>query len=196
MWDERYGQPGYVYGTEPNDFLVEVAERIPAGPVLSLAEGEGRNAVFLASRGHDVLGVDSSRVGLQKAQALARERGVAVRTELADLAEYAIEPGAWAGIVSIFCHLPPAVRARVHAAAVAGLRPGGAFVLEAYRKEQLGRGTGGPPVLELLYDLDEVRAELAGLELVHAEALVRDVREGGYHSGEGAVIQIVGIKPA
>lgn len=196
MWDERYGQPGYVYGTDPNEFLAAVADRIPPGPVLSLAEGEGRNAVFLAGRGHDVLGVDSSRVGLQKAQALARERGVAVRTELADLSDYAIQPGAWAGIVSIFCHLPSAVRARVHAAAVAGLRPGGAFVLEAYRKEQLGRGTGGPPVADLLYALDEVRAELAGLELVHAEALVRDVREGRFHTGEGAVIQIVGVKQA
>lgn len=191
-WDARYSEPGYAYGTEPNDFLREVAGRIPPGPVLCVAEGEGRNAVWLAGRGHDVVAVDNSGVGLAKAARLAASRGVTVRTIVADLAEFAIEPGAWAGIVAIFAHLPPPVRARLHRAAVAGLRPGGAFVLEAYTPRQLEFGTGGPPALELLMSLTDLRAELAGLELVIAREVERDVVEGRYHTGRAAVVQVLG----
>ena len=114
MWDERFSEPGFAYGTEPNDFLASVADRIPMGRVLSLAEGEGRNAVFLAGLGYEVTAVDSSRVGLAKAEGLAAERGVTIATVNADLADFEIEPGVWQGIISIFCHLPPVVRAAVH----------------------------------------------------------------------------------
>lgn len=92
--------------------------------MLCLAEGEGRNGVFLASRGHAVTAVDGSAVGLEKARALAAERQVSLRTVHSDSADYAIEPGAWAGIVSIWCHLPAALRVPVHRGVVAGLRPG------------------------------------------------------------------------
>lgn len=139
LWNERYSQPDYVYGTEPNEFLASVADRIPPGPVLTLAEGEGRNGLFLASRGHDVTAVDQSEVGLAKARRLAEERGLSIRTQQADLADFAIEPGAWAGIVSIFCHLPKSIRVPLHAAVVEGLRPGGVFILEAYTPKQFGR---------------------------------------------------------
>jgi SAM-dependent methyltransferase len=124
-WDERYSQPGFAYGTEPNDFLASVADRIPAGPVLTLGEGEGRNAVFLAGLGHEVVAVDQSEVGLAKTRQQANERGVPVQTVEADLRDYPIEPGAWAGIVSIFCHLPRSIRVPLHAAVVRGLQPGG-----------------------------------------------------------------------
>src|SRR4051812_40107727 len=97
-WDERYSGPEFAYGTEPNDFLAAVADRIPPGPVLMLGEGEGRNAVFLAGLGYEVVAVDQSEAGLAKARRLADERGVRVRTRRADLRDYPIEPGAWAGI--------------------------------------------------------------------------------------------------
>jgi SAM-dependent methyltransferase len=146
-WDERYSQPGFAYGTEPNDFLESVANRLPPGPVLTLGEGEGRNAVFLAGLGHEVVAVDQSEVGLAKTRRRAEERGVRVQTQQADLSNYPIQPGAWAGIVSIFCHLPPSIRVPLHAAVVRGLRPGGVFILEAYTPRQYGRGTGArrPP---------------------------------------------------
>ncbi len=194
MWDERYSEPGYVYGKEPNEFLVSVASRIPAGPVLSLAEGEGRNAVYLAGRGHSVRAVDSSRVGLAKAMQLAAEREVLLETTCADLSDYGIEPGAWSGIVSIFCHLPAPLRQRVHAAAVAGLRPGGALVLEAYRQAQLEHGAGGPRTLDRLYDLQSLQQEFRELDLVHAVETERVIVEGRYHTGLGAVVQILGFK--
>lgn len=191
MWDERYSEPGYAYGSDPNDFLASVADRIPMGPVLCLAEGEGRNAVFLAGRGFAVTAVDGSAVGLEKARALAAERQVAIRTVHADLADYVIEPGAWAGIVSIWCHLPAPLRERVHQSAAAGLRPGGVLVLEAYTPAQLAHGTGGPKVPELLYDLELLKRDFAGLELGHAVELERDIHEGKYHAGKSAVVQLV-----
>jgi len=195
MWDQRYGEEEYAYGTAPNDFLASMAGRIPEGPVLCLAEGQGRNAVFLAKRGHAVTAVDQSRVGLERARALAAERGVRVEVVVADLADFEIEPGAWAGIVSIYCHLPTALRTKVHAAVTRGLQPGGMLVLEAYTPRQLDHRTGGPPVLELLYEPEELRAELAGLELEHFAEIEREVHEGRYHHGRGAVLQVLGHKP-
>lgn len=194
-WNQRYAKPGYAYGTEPNGFLVSVAARIPKGRVLSLGEGEGRNAVHLAGLGYDVTAVDVSDVGLEKATRLATDQGVALSTVVSDLATYQIEPGAWDGIVSIFCHLPRPLRQQVHAAAVSGLRPGGAIVLEAYTPRQLDFGTGGPPVRELLVSLTELRRELGALELVIARETERDVVEGRCHHGRSAVVQIVGMKP-
>jgi len=195
MWDQRYGAPGYAYGTAPNDFLVAVAGQIPPGRVLSLGEGEGRNAVFLAARGHDVVAVDQSEVGLAKARRLAAERGVRIETICADLASFAIQPNAWAGIVSVFCHLPKSLRPSLHAAVVRGLQPGGVFILEAYTQRQLGRGTGGPSVPELLLSLAELQADLQGLDLVHAVEREREIHEGSHHHGMGAVVQIVARRP-
>ncbi len=196
MWDERYSQPGFAYGTERNEFLASAAGRIPVGPVLSLGEGEGRNAAFLAGLGHRVVAVDQSEVGLAKAKKLAADRGLVIETVCADLSEYAIEPGAWAGTVSVFCHLPRQIRRPLYAAAVRGLRPGGVFVLEAYTPQQIGRGTGGPKDPDMLPTLAELTEELAGLEFVHARELDREVREGAYHTGVASVVQIIGVRAA
>jgi len=190
-WDARYAEPGWAFGTEPNDFLREQAHHIPRGRVLCLAEGEGRNAVWLAGQGYDVTGVDLARAGLEKAQRLAKQRGVSITTTCADLATLAIEPGAWQGIVSIFAHVLPEVRRRVHAAAVAGLAPGGVFLLEAYRPEQVGRGTGGPPDDERMLNLDRLQPELGALEWLLARELDRDVLEGHRHTGRASVVQLV-----
>ena len=191
FWERRYAEPAYAYGTEPNGFLVEVADRIPPGPVLCLAEGEGRNAVWLAGRGHAVTAVDASAAGLAKAAALARTRAVRIETIAADLASFTIEPGAWSGIVAIFAHLPPQLRRSVHRAAAQGLAPGGVFVLEAFTPRQLALGTGGPQKPELLYTLDELREDLAGLELEIGREIERDVVEGRYHTGRAAVVQVL-----
>lgn len=195
MWDQRYSAEGYVYGTEPNGFLVSKAELLPAGRILCLGEGEGRNAVWLAEQGHEVTAVDASGVGLHKARALAAGRGVRITTVQADLAHFAIEPGVWDGIVSIFCHLPPALRAEVHRRCVAGLRPGGILLLEAYTPRQVGRGTGGPPTAELMMDAESLRLELAGLELLELAETEREIHEGTLHNGVGAVVQLVARRP-
>ena len=124
FWNERFGSEEYAYGREANEFVVAQAARIPRGRVLCLAEGEGRNAVFLAGLGHEVTAVDLSTEGLRKTERLAKERDVTVTTVHADLATYEPEEGAFTGIVSVWAHLPPAVRARVHGWVTRALRPG------------------------------------------------------------------------
>jgi hypothetical protein len=114
---------------------------------------------------------------------------------IADLADYRIEPGAWDTIISTFCHVPPDLRRRLHRAVVAGLKEGGTFLLEAYTPRQLEFGTGGPPSSELLMELETLREELEGLEILHGEELVRDLVEGTRHTGPGAVVQILARKP-
>lgn len=194
-WNERYSEPGFVYGTTPNDFLLSVVDRIPQGKVLMLAEGEGRNAVCLASRGYQVTAVDGSDIGLQKAEKLATERGVKITTIVADLAAFEIQPGEWDGIISCYCHVPSAIRVPLHHSVVKGLKPGGVFVLEAFSEEQLSKDTGGPKSLDLLMKLKELKQELAGLEFIHAVTVDRDVREGSRHTGFASVVQLLCIKP-
>lgn len=194
-WDERYAEAEYAYGTAANAFLAAVACRIPDGPVLCLAEGQGRNAAFLAALGHPVTAVDQSAVGLERARELAERRGVRITCVQADLADYEIEPGAWAGIVSIWFHVPAPLRARVYRNAVTGLRPGGVLVVEAYTPRQLTFRTGGPRVAELLVPRSALEDELEGLEFVLSQDAEREVVEGRYHHGVAAVVQVVARKP-
>lgn len=196
FWDQRYTESGWAYGTAPNDFLEAEASRIPPGAVLCLAEGEGRNAVFLAGRGHGVEAVDQSSAGLAKTRLLAAEHGVEVQTTQADLASFDLGQACWQGIVSIFVHLPSPLRRRVHAAAVAALAPGGVLIFEAYAPAQLTLGTGGPRETDRLCPLAALAEDFSGLELLVAREVRREIQEGKYHRGTGAVIQIVGRKPA
>lgn len=196
MWNERYAADDYAYGKEPNDFLRRTADDIVPGPVLCLGEGEGRNAVWLAQLGFSVTAVDQSEVGLAKAQRLAEERGVSITTVQADLADYEIEPGYWGAIVSIFCHLPESIRRTVHRRVVAGLKPGGTLIFEAFHPEQAERTNGGPSDPALMPLLDELRDDFAGLNLQLMDDFERPLQEGVYHSGEGHVIEILGFKPA
>ena len=191
FWNDRYAVAGHVYGEAPNAFVAEVAPQIPAGPVLCLAEGEGRNAVHLATLGHRVTAVDQSEVGMAKAHRLAAARGVAIQTVVANLENYSIAPNFWSGMIATFAHLPPALRRRVHREVVAGLPSGGVFIFEADTPPQLACGTGGPKSPELLMTLAGLREELSGLEFLIARELERDVVEGNGHTGRGAVVQIL-----
>lgn len=195
MWDQRYAGADYFYGAEPNDFLADVANRINGNAVLCLADGEGRNGVFLAQQGLQVTSVDSSPTATRKAEALAAQRGVAITAVTADLTDYAIGADRWDAVVSIFCHLPPALRRQVHTDIVTGLRRGGVLILEAYAPAQLNYGTGGPPTAEMMMTLDQLRCELPGLRFDHARQTVRDVLEGQGHTGPGAVVQLFATKP-
>ncbi len=194
-WDERYAEPGFAYGTAPNDFLAQNLGRLPAGgEVLSLAEGEGRNAVFLAQRGFRIIAVDGSAVGLEKARQLAAQSGVEIETITSDLAAFDLGENRWDGIVSIWCHVPSALRARLHPAIVTALRPGGVLLLESYTPKQLEYKTGGPPTADLLTTRTELERNLRGLEFVSCEEKTREVHEGKYHNGMSAVVQLIARK--
>ncbi|MEN9372998.1 MAG: hypothetical protein RIR79_550 [Pseudomonadota bacterium] len=195
MWDERYRSKEYAYGTEPNQFLKQNFHHLPKGRILSLAEGEGRNAVFLAQQGYSVTAVDTSIVGLHKAQKWAEANGVTVNWVHADLADYDFGNHEWDGIVSIFCPLLPAVRKKMYDRLQLGLKQGGIFLLEAYTPEQLRYGTGGGHSVDFMQSKKMVRTELHSLTFQHLVELERNVIEGIYHTGLGSVVQAVAIKP-
>ncbi|WP_019673835.1 class I SAM-dependent methyltransferase [Psychrobacter lutiphocae] len=198
MWNERYNEEEFIYGTKANDFLQQVYQHIPAkGHVLCLAEGEGRNAVFLAKQGYEVTAVDMSEVGLTKAKKLAEERGVHITTQVADLTEYDFGTKKWDGIISIWAHMPKPARERVHQQVVTSLKPNGVFILEAYTVEQPKMdGIGGPPASkpEVFMSLAGLRQELSGLEETIGVEKQRDVQEGKMHQGLSAVVQFVAVK--
>lgn len=192
FWNRRYAAAEFAYGTAPNDFLVEVSARFAAGgAVLCLADGEGRNGVWLARQGFAVSAIDIAERGLDKAQALARRHGVSIETRAADLAACDLGLATWDAIVSIFLHLPPGVRRELHRRCVLALKPGGVLAFEAYGPGQLGRGTGGPPEAELLPALAELEQDFPGCATLHRFAGLREVREGSLHNGLGEVVQIV-----
>lgn len=194
FWDERYRGEAYAYGREPNTFLRDQAHRITRGRVLCLAEGEGRNAVFLAGLGHEVTAVDFSVEGLRKAERLAREQHVKLTTVQADLATYEPELDAFTGVVAIFAHLPPAVRKHVHGWVPRALRPGGVFVLEAYTPAQLAFNTGGPRDAAMLMTLEGLKEELAPLTIAVGREVEREIHEGAFHGGPSATVQIVAVR--
>lgn len=200
MWDQRYSEEGFAYGTAANDFLKSEYHRIPeGGRVLCLAEGEGRNAVFLARQGYAVTAVDQSSVGLLKAERLAIENGVEISTIVTDLGDY--DPGneTWDGIVSIAAHIPPLLRKQLHARVVSALKKNGVFILEAYTERHLDmEGVGGPPPSqkELFMSLAQLKVELDGLEFIIGNEVERHISEGKYHQGKSAVVQVVARKTA
>lgn len=198
MWNERYSEAEYLFGTEPNDFLKETFSKIPAGGrVLCLAEGEGRNAVFLAEQGYQVTAMDLSDVGLNKALQLAGHRGVEITTQVADLASYQFGEEEWDGIVSIWVHMPTEVRRYVHAQIVPALKQNGMFIIEAYTEQQLTMdAVGGPPATqkERFGSLETLQTELVELGEIMCLEAQRMVSEGKGHQGLSAVVQFVGRK--
>jgi SAM-dependent methyltransferase len=200
MWDERYSEEGYAYGAGPNTFLrdtiVSNAIDLSKGAkCLMLAEGQGRNGVFMAEAGYAVTGVDISQMGLNKAAQLAKSRNVKIQTVLADLAEYDLGNEQWDCIVGIFCHLPPPIRERILTLIPKALRPGGYVVFEAYTPAQIQYKTGGPPDASLMYSREIFEKAFAGkLKIERNEELERDVVEGKYHTGKAAVVQLIARK--
>ncbi len=194
MWDERYSTEEYAYGKNPNDFLKANYKAIPKGKVLCLAEGEGRNAVFLARQGYTVTAVDASQVGLSKANKLAEEHGVSIELIHADLADFDPGDSEWDGIVSIFCPLPSALRKEVHKRVVKGLKQNGIFLVEAYTPDQLKHRTGGGNSAELMTSKESLIDQLDSLNFIHLIELEREVIEGKYHTGLAAVVQAIALK--
>ena len=196
-WDERYAEDGFAFGTEPNDFLREIADQLPVGRTLCLGDGEGRNGVFLAQLGHDVVTIDLSPVGVVKARRMAAERQVNIDAQVADLETYDLGVDKWDSIVSVFCHLPPTLRHKVHTAVPAALRHDGCFVLEAYRAANIGRGVGGPQNSEMTVELEDILHDLGDanrLSLVIGREVEREIFEGKYHKGKSATTQVLARK--
>lgn len=190
-WHERFSAEEYVYGKEPNAFVVEAAKDLPKGKVLCIAEGEGRNAVYLASLGHDVTAWDYAQAGLDKTQQLATENGVTVKTELHDLADVEWKSGQWDAIVHIFGHLPPDVMERTMAGVQQSLKVGGFYVSELYTKEQLRYGTGGPRDATMLAEPADILQKFKGYFIKHFRVGEVTREEGQLHTGQAHVVQSI-----
>ena len=194
FWDQRFSEPGYKYGLEPNAFLREQAVRLaPASQILVPGDGEGRNGVWLAQQGHAVTSVDSSEVGLQKARSLAESRGVQLATQCVDLAEWAPVANSLDAVVLIYTHLPTAIRQRAHRALAQGLRAGGWLIVEAFHPEQVSYGSGGPKDVDMLYTPEQLDKDFDGLlTRVLSWHGVTTLAEGPGHQGQAHVTRWMG----
>ena len=192
MWDERFSQPEPVYGEAPNAFLAAQSSRFrPGMKVLVPGDGYGRNGIWLAKQGFRVHTVDLSSVGVERARRLAEATGVVMTIEQADLSIWNWPVEQFDGVFSIFLHLPPEVRTKVHASMLRALKPGGLIILENFSPAQLQHSSGGPKQVELLYTAEMLRQDFAPAIALELEEKETQVNEGHMHSGLAGVVQAV-----
>lgn len=196
MWDDRYSIDEYLFGTEPADFLVAHAPLLTShSQVLAVADGEGRNSVYLAQLGHDVHAMDGSAVAVGKAQRLATERSVTVDFRIADIMTWDWTPAAYDAVVAIFIQfLSPEQRLEVFDGMQRTLRPGGRLLLHGYRPEQVALGTGGPPDPAHMYTEELLRDAFGGMDIERLESYDTVIEEGNGHSGQSALVDLIATK--
>jgi hypothetical protein len=196
FWNNRYAEPNYAYGLQPNEFFAAQLKKLPVGKILLPAEGEGRNAVFASKLGWEVHAFDTSEIGKYKALALAKDNNVVIDYKIGSYDVLPLEVNRFDCIAAVFNHIPSDVRKAVHNRYVSALKPGGVLIMEAFDKKQLGRKTGGPNSLDMLYDVQLLKEDFAALDIVNLSQIERVLREGPYHNGKAEVVQFVGIKNA
>lgn len=197
FWDERYSTDDYIFGTAPNRFLQSQAARIrPGMRALSIADGEGRNGVWLAEQGARVHAVDVSPVALEKARKLAAARGVTLEFEQADILDWIWPDAAYDLVAAIFIQFaPPPERDRIIAGIRRCLKPGGLLILQGYTPKQIEFGTGGPPNPANMYTADLLRDWFGDWELLHLAEHESVISEGSHHHGMSALVDLVAQKP-
>lgn len=195
-WNERFAAPGYRFGTAPNRFLESQKHRLKQGQrALAVADGEGRNGVWLARQSLVVTSVDISPVGQAKARALAKEAGVKMEVIEADLATWSWPAAAYDVVAAIFIQFaPPPQRVKIFAAMKRTLKPGGLLIIEGYRPKQLEYGTGGPPIAENMYTRELLESVFGDMEILHLSEYDAEIEEGAGHKGMSALIDLVAQK--
>ena len=190
-WDERYGVEEYVYGREPNLFLKQNVNSIPKGNVLCIADGEGRNGVWLAKQGYNVTSIDFSPKAIEKIIRLAQENNVSIKAICADLLNYDFGENMYDGVVSIFAHFKVEEINKLHYKYFNALKPNGVFMMEVFAKEQLQLKTGGPKDISLLFDTQDIKKSFPSGKI---ELLKKDVvylYEGHIHDGKAVVVRAI-----
>ena len=197
MWDERYATDTYVFGTAPSMFLEKNAGLLtPGETVLAVADGEGRNSVFMAEKGLAVTAMDSAATGVEKARRLAQAKGVDVDFRLADLKTWEWTPASYDVVAAIFIQFaPPEFRAEIFNGIERTLKPGGLLLLHGYTPKQLEYKTGGPSAEENLYTKDMLAERFGAWETLRLEEYEAELDEGAGHSGQSALIDLIARKP-
>ncbi|MDO8891256.1 MAG: class I SAM-dependent methyltransferase [Sulfurimicrobium sp.] len=198
LWNERFGGAEYFYGTEPNAFLVSQAPLLqPGQSVLSVADGEGRNGVWLAEQGLNVLAVDFSEKALEKSRRLAASRGVSLQTELVDVHTWNWGENRFDVIVAIFIQFASSgERPALHRAILQALKPGGLLLLQGYTPKQLEYKTGGPSNIDNLYTAEDLQRDFGAMEILQLREHDMEIKEGPGHCGMSALVELVARKVA
>ena len=199
FWDQRYSRSEYVYGKSPNHFFAEQVQQLQPGVLLMPAEGEGRNAVFAASKGWEVHAFDISREGRLKAERLAQSNEVTIHYQISSLEEVEFEDGKFDLIALIFAHFSSKVKIAHFKKLSRFLRPGGMVILEGFSKNQLlysskNPKAGGPKDMDLLYSEAEIEIIFPEFEIMQLYEQEVQLNEGDFHVGKSSVVRFVGRK--
>ena len=199
FWDKRYSVDEYVYGKEPNSYFKEQLNKLPAGDILLVGEGEGRNGVYAAKQGWNVSAFDISVEGKRKADRLAHKYGVSIDYQVGELHDQSYQEEQFDVIALICTHFPTQSRATLYKELMGYLRPGGRLIMEVFSTKQLnyqakGDSFGGPKNIDNLYTLEGVRADFENLEVVELEETEKRLKKIDHNSGLSCVIRFVGVK--
>lgn len=197
FWNERFDKKEFIFGKEPNEYLVEQASRYlnPKSSVLCIADGEGRNGVWLAKQGMRVTGFDVSDIALSKANQFAKENQVNIQYSLCDTDGFDWQANSYDAVIGIFIQFAdPEMRARIFKQVHQTLKPGGLFILQGYTPKQLEYRTGGPSLIEHLYTEEMIRELSQGLEILNIQCYEKELSEGARHTGMSALLGMVAKK--
>lgn len=194
FWNKRYSDSAYTYGTKPNVFFKKQLDLLTPGRIFLPAEGEGRNGVYAATQGWEVSACDYSEAGKQKAELLAAQFKVTIDYRVAEFGEMIFAPEYFDCAALIFAHFPAEKRAAYHRKMIRALKTGGTVILEGFSKDQLGKTSGGPQNVAMLFSEDELRAEFAGLRSLEIVSEEVELDEGEFHRGTASVVRLVGVK--
>lgn len=193
FWNERYAQKEFVYGKQPNTFFKEHLDKLEPGSILLPAEGEGRNAVYAATQGWDVVAFDISKSGKEKALALANNNHISIDYQITSVLEFECNP-LFDVIGLCYAHFPAQIRKEAHQHLLQFLKPNGIVIFEAFAKAQLGNFSGGPKNLKMLFSIEEVKNEFPEIDFKILKEQTIELAEGNYHNGKAEVIRFVGVK--
>ena len=197
FWNERFDKEEFIFGKEPNEYLVEKTKQYlkPQDKVLCIADGEGRNGVWLAKQGMQVVGFDASDIALAKAKQFAKDNQVEVEYSFSDTDSYAWHENTYDAVIGIFIQFAdPAMRARIFQQAHKATKPGGLFILQGYTPKQLEYKTGGPSLIEHLYTEELIRDLAKEFEILELVSYEQELSEGPRHTGMSAILGLVARK--
>lgn len=192
MWNQRYGQEEYIYGKEPNEFFRAQLSLLPKGKILMPAEGEGRNAVYAATKSWEVVAFDSSKAAKEKAEKLMKQNNVKFEYLIESYEDFEHHENSFDVIALIYAHTIS--RKDNHKKIVRFLKPGGLLLLEGFSKKQIRFNSGGPRNIDMLFSADELKSDFSEFTQLDIDELEIELQEGPLHIGEAAVIRAIGKK--